>query len=103
MRGELPKLPFANDTFDLAVCSHFLFLYESLGLDFHIQSVVELCRFAREVRLFPLIQLDGRISPHLSVVVDKLTSLEYSAEIVSVPYEFQRGANKMLRVSRVTS
>lgn len=99
--AELPELPFANDTFDLALCSHFLFLYESLGLDFHVQSVIELCRVAREVRLFPLIQLNGQISSHLSEVIEKLTSLKYSAEIAPVPYEFQRGASEMLRVTRV--
>jgi hypothetical protein len=100
--SELPELQFANDSFDLALCSHFLFLYESLGLDFHVQSVVELCRVAREVRVFPLIQLDGRKSPYLTAVIEKLTSLGHSAEIVTVPYEFQRGASEILRVSRAT-
>ncbi len=100
--SELPKLQFANDTFDLALCSHFLFLYEPLGLDFHVHSVVELCRVAREVRVFPLIQLDGQISPYLSVVIEKLTSLKCFTEIAPVPYEFQRGAGEMLRVSQAT-
>lgn len=101
--AELPALPFANDTFDLALCSHFLFLYESLGLDFHVQSVVELCRVAREVRVFPLMQLDGQTSPYLTVVMEKVLSLGCTAEVVRVPYEFQHGACEMLRVSQAGS
>ncbi len=99
VNAELPVLPFANDTFDLALCSHFLFLYESLGLDFHVQSVEELCRVAREVRLFPLMQLDGQKSPYLTVVMENVLSLGCTTEIVRVPYEFQRGANEMLRIT----
>src|SRR5262245_31514113 len=35
--GELPALPFAERTFDLALCSHLLFLYSgSLSQDFHL-------------------------------------------------------------------
>jgi hypothetical protein len=53
--GHLPSLPFAGDTFAIAVCSHFLFLYSDL-LDerFHVDAVLELCRVAGDVRIFPL-------------------------------------------------
>jgi len=52
--AELPTLPCADSSFDLALCSHFLFLYSSqLGETFHQQAIVELCRVAREVRIFP--------------------------------------------------
>src|SRR5437016_2532952 len=41
----LPRLPFGGEAFDLAVCSHLLFLYsEQLSLDFHVRGIVELCR-----------------------------------------------------------
>jgi ubiquinone/menaquinone biosynthesis C-methylase UbiE len=34
--GELPSLPFDEKEFDLALCSHFLFLYtDNLSLEFH--------------------------------------------------------------------
>jgi hypothetical protein len=50
--GALPTLPFARNQFDLALCSHLLFLYSAtLVLDFHLKSVVDLCRVAGEVRL----------------------------------------------------
>jgi hypothetical protein len=97
--AELPALPFADGSFDLALCSHFLFLYsEQLGEDFHLASVAELCRVAREVRLFPLLQLGGAQSPHLLVVIDHLERLGRVAQIEKVPYEFQRGGHQMLRI-----
>ncbi len=66
--AELPSLPFCDGEFDLALCSHYLFLYGALGLEFHVKSIIELARVAAEVRIFPLVQLDGRKSPYLSVV-----------------------------------
>lgn len=98
--AELPRLPFADDAFELAICSHFLFLYGSLGLDLHRKSVIELCRVACEVRIFPLLQLDRQRSPFLSPVLEQLSTLGHQAEIVPVSYEFQRGANEMLRIRR---
>jgi len=67
--GELPCLPFADRTFDLAVCSHLLFLYsEHLTEDFHVASLEELCRVAGEARVFPLLELGARKSRHVDAV-----------------------------------
>src|SRR5436309_11651524 len=62
---SLPKLDFADGEFDLALCSHFLFLYsERLDEAFHVDSICELLRVAREVRIFPVTEMDGRPSRH---------------------------------------
>ena len=97
--AALPSLPFPDDHFDLAICSHFLFLYDALGQTFHEQALDELTRVASEVRIFPLVQLDGRKSPWVEPLVDRLGVRQMNAEVVRVSYEFQRGANQMLRVS----
>jgi len=58
--AELPTIPFLDQSFDLAVCSHFLFLCtEHLSAAFHHSAIQELYRVAREVRVFPLRELDG--------------------------------------------
>src|SRR3546814_2865359 len=45
----LPYLPVADSAFDLALVSHFLFLYgDDLDSDFHIAALRELLRVARE-------------------------------------------------------
>jgi hypothetical protein len=97
--GELPKLPFTSDAFDIAVCSHFLFLYTShLSDAFHVAAVREMCRVAGEVRVFPLITLDGRPSGYLPPVTKQLRELGHRVSIEPVSYEFQRGGNEMMRM-----
>jgi len=92
----LPKLSFTDGEFELGLCSHFLFLYsEWLDEAFHIESVRELLRVAGEVRVFPVTEMDGRVSRHLSAVRDA-----FEAELVRVEYEFLRGANQMLILRR---
>lgn len=99
--AELPSLPFRDSEFDLALCSHLLFLY-SRQLDevFHQPSLRELCRVAREVRVFPLLALGGTVSPHVEGSVGLLRSAGYRVSIERVAYEFQRGGNEMLRIRR---
>jgi len=98
--AELPVLPFADGRFDLALCSHLLFLYsDHLSLDLHRRAVAEMVRVAREVRIFPLLTLDGRPSPHLPPVVADLRDNGFQATVERVAYELQRGGNEMLRVA----
>ncbi len=41
--GELPELPFEDQAFDIALSSHFLFLYtDNLTLEFHITAIYEM-------------------------------------------------------------
>lgn len=59
--ASLPTLPFEDGEFDIALCSHFLFLYsEHLSEDFHVRSIEELCRVASEARIFPLLELGAK-------------------------------------------
>lgn len=97
--AELPVLPFGDGHFDLAVCSHLLFLYSSqLGEAFHHAALQELCRVAREVRVFPLVALGGSPSPYVDTCVETMRALGSDVSIERVPYEFQRGANEMMRI-----
>jgi hypothetical protein len=98
---SLPSLGFSDNQFELCVCSHLLFLYsEQLSLDFHIASIHELLRIASEIRIFPLLKLDGETSPYLELVMEDLSNKGYSTEIQAVAYEFQKGGNQMLKISR---
>jgi hypothetical protein len=99
--GELPSLPFGAGSFGIAVCSHLLFLYSDLlSEDFHIRAVAELCRVAEEVRIFPLLTLSRKPSPHLAAVQSAVRSQGWESEVVRVNYELQRGGNEMLRIFR---
>lgn len=100
--GELPSLPFASGQFDIALSSHFLFLYSAhLSAEFHLQAVQEMLRVSREVRVFPLLTLDGSLSSHLSFVSEHLSCQGFNVQIKNVPYEFQRGGNQMLVIKHV--
>ena len=101
--AALPDLPFFDGSFDVALCSHFLFLYSGeLPLEFHVRSVLELCRVASEVRIFPLLDMQGRPSPHVAPVLAELPRHNLRASIERVDYEFQRGGNEMLTIGRRT-
>jgi len=100
--GELPALPVESGSFDIALSSHFLFLYSAhLAAEFHIQALIEMLRVAREARVFPLLTLDGANSPHMGVVTKALKQRGFGVEVRRVPYEFQRGGNEMLLVHHV--
>ncbi|HBB30383.1 MAG TPA: SAM-dependent methyltransferase [Cyanobacteria bacterium UBA8803] len=100
--AELPILPFNSNQFDLAVSSHFLFTYSDLlSQDFHLASITELCRVASEVRIFPLLNISGEVSPLLASVMRELEAREYKLEIKQVLYEFQKGGNQMLRACKI--
>jgi len=95
--GALPSLPFANGEFDIALLSHFLFLYSAhLSAEFHLQALQEMLRVSHEVRVFPLLTLDGAASPYLCFVNEHLANQGFGVEVKRVPYEFQRGGNEML-------
>lgn len=97
--ASLPSLPFDDDAFDLALCSHLLFAYsEQVGVDQHIAALLELSRVATEVRIYPLLAEDGKVSSHLPIVMRALAEADINAEMAKVPYQFQKGATEMLRL-----
>lgn len=99
--GALPSLPFADRSFDLVLCSHLLFLYDHV-LDgaFHEAALLEMLRLGREVRVFPLLDLGGRPSRLVGPVTRRLAAHGIAATTKPVPYEFQKGGNRMLRLRR---
>jgi len=99
--AKLPILPFADGQFDLAICSHFLFTYsDHFSEEFHLTSILEMSRVAKEIRVFPLLNTSQEPSPFLQPVIDKLNDLGYKVQIKQATYEFQKGGNKLLQVSR---
>ena len=99
---SLPKLSFEDKRFDLALCSHYLFLYsDHVSLEQHVASIIELCRVANELRIYPLLTLKGEISPHLKPIMLALSAYNISSSLVDVTYQFQKGATQMLVVNAV--
>ncbi len=100
IHNELPKLSFENDSFDLVLSSHFLFLYsEHFDLQFHIDSILEMCRISKkEVKIFPLLNLKNEKSEYLAPILKILKDKGFERKILKTNYEFQKGANELLSI-----
>jgi len=100
--GKLPKLSYPDGAYGLGLCSHFLFLYsEQLDTAFHMAAIGELLRVCHEVRIFPLLNLSQKTSPHLPPVIEHFEALGYGVSLETVDYELQPGGNKMLKIIRI--
>ena len=98
----LPSLPFKDGEFDVLLSAHFLFMYaDRLDYQFHISTLNELLRITKEeIRIFPLVDLEGKRYIHLDKLTNYLTDNGYTVEEVKVPYEFQENANSMLKIKK---
>jgi hypothetical protein len=85
--------------FDLGLSSHFLILYSQLGLDFHIQSISEMLRICKEIRIFPILNLNATKSEVLDAIIAHFNS-DFIVTIESSDYEFQKNGNEMLVIKR---
>lgn len=99
--STLPTLPFDDKQFDITLSAHFLFTYaDRLDYDFHLQTLQELLRVTKqEIRIFPLVDLSCNRYEHLDKLIASLQQQGYSTVEIKVPYEFQKGANSMLKIT----
>lgn len=96
IQHELPnKTDFKDKHFDIGLSSHFLLLYSKLGLEFHIKAIDEMIRICKEVRIFPILDLDAKESEILKPIIENYKK-NYSISIEDTTYEFQKGGNQML-------
>ena len=97
---ELPnRTDYKFHHFDLGLSSHFLLLYSGLGEEFHIMAIDEMVRICKEVRIFPILNLNSEESEVLKSIVDNYKKY-FNVSIVKTDYEFQCGGNKMLVIKR---
>jgi hypothetical protein len=100
--GELPQLNFKDKEYDLALCSHFLFLYsDHYDYQFHSDSIREMLRVSQEVRIFPLLTLMLQRSPYVDSIIHEFSEAGYAVSIVKVEYELQKHGNEMLVISNL--
>ncbi|PNT90020.1 hypothetical protein [Coxiella burnetii] len=93
--AHLPHLPFADFQFELALCADLVFRNETASPQL---AITELCRVAHEVRIFPLLDEQGKVSDTLGPLMLTLQEKNYGIEVREVPYKLQRGNNAMLRL-----
>ena len=95
---ELPKLPFADEQFDLTLVSYLLFVYEDqLSYDFHKESIAEIMRVTSgEARIYPIVTFEAKRSTFLDRLPEDFPSLHF--EEVKTDFEFLRGSNYYLSI-----
>ncbi|MBN1994821.1 MAG: SAM-dependent methyltransferase [Anaerolineae bacterium] len=97
--GALPHLPFADNEFDIALSSHFLFLYtDNLSYEFHVEAINEMLRVSREARIFPLLDVNANKSAYVERITADFEANEI--EVRKVNYEFQIGGNEVLIIRK---
>ena len=97
---ELPnRLPVGDNYYDIGLSSHFLLLYTQLGSDFHVKAIGEMLRVCKEVRIFPIVDLDACQTDMISNVIDEFKK-RYVVELKTTNYQFQKNANKMLVIRK---
>lgn len=100
--AALPKLPFDNEEFDLALVSYLLFAYEAhFSYEFHRDSILELMRVTRgEARIYPTVTFEAEPSRYLARLAADPLCASLRFEIVRTHFEFLVGSNCFLRVTR---
>ncbi|MFI4918140.1 MAG: hypothetical protein ACHP65_01130 [Legionellales bacterium] len=92
-------LPFDDFSFDFALSAHYLFAdLDDQTVDFHLAVIRELARVAKEVRIFPLIDREGKTSEFLGSVLLGLQQENYGVEVREVAFHLHKSGNAMLRV-----
>lgn len=101
LKGDLTNLPFDDNSFDLLLCAHLLFIYDHrLSEEFHHKAVEEMMRVTRkELRLYPLVKHKGLKSTMVEKVTNSLSD-NYKSKLVKVDYQFRKGGNQMLVISK---
>lgn len=110
--GKLPKLPFADNSFDLALCGNLLFLYSDtasggmlpesdLDFDFHLKSLLELMRVTSgEARIYPLVGPEAPSHKYLQPLRAELTKNGIQTELVPVQHRDIKTATELLSLRR---
>jgi hypothetical protein len=102
--ATLPSLPFADRSFSLVLCSHFLFLYaEQFDYEFHAAALDELyrvCEPGGEVRVYPLVSLRFEPYPELDRLIDRMAGRGARCATVPTRLEFMPGSTHLLCIRK---
>ncbi len=100
--GSLPELPFDDRAFDVVLCGHLFFVY-AFDFQFHLQSLLELCRVSRkEVRIHPIVDSSGCLHEFLDPLMSELERFGYSCQLEKVEHAFFKGSDRTLVIRRET-
>jgi hypothetical protein len=102
VEGSLPRTPFADGQFDLALVSYFLFVYQDqFPYEFHRDAIIELARVTSgEVRIYPTVTFEAERSVYLDRLIADPMLDHLRFEEVRTDFEFLLNSNSFLRITR---
>ena len=100
--GELPRLSFADDKFDMTLVSYFLFAYQDrLSYEFHRDSILEVMRVTREeARIYPTVTFEAQPSEFVAKLCSDPALQRFEFTEIKTDFEFLVNSNSFLRVRR---
>jgi hypothetical protein len=98
--GELPRLSFADDEFDLTLVSYFLFAYQDrLDYEFHRESILEIMRVTRgEARIYPTVTFEAQPSEYVPMLRSDPALQRFAFTEIETDFEFLVNSNSFLKV-----
>jgi len=93
---------FKDQTFNLTLCGHFLFLNGHLSEKDHLDTLLELIRISSEVRVAPLLDLHGQPSKHLGPILQALQEQGYGVELREIKSNQKPHKEALLRLWNAT-
>ena len=99
--GELPRLPFADDEFNLTLVSYFFFAYQDrLGYEFHRESILDIMRVTRdEARIYPTVTFEAQPSEYIPMLRSDPVLQRFEFTEIKTDFEFLVNSNSYLSVS----
>lgn len=94
---KLPLFPYATLQFQLALCTDYVF-HHALSREKVHAILKELARVAEEVRIFPLLDHNGKMPAELGPLMLYFQQNNYGIEVREVSYHTLKGGNAMLRI-----
>lgn len=94
---RMPTLPYEDDEFDLVLSSHWLFSDHPDSF-YQMNALREMVRVGNECRIFPVLDVNGEVSPGLGPLMIQLQQDNFGVEVREVPFSLQQNGNAMLRV-----
>jgi ubiquinone/menaquinone biosynthesis C-methylase UbiE len=105
--ASLPSLPFSAESFDLVMCSHFLFLYEEqFDYAFHLAAIRELLRVCKpggEVRLYPLMSFRTVEYSHLHELISEFDNDGFTVQKREASLPFLPNSHQFLSIKKQLS
>lgn len=74
-------------------------MYTSLGFDFHIGAIDEMLHICKEIRITPIVDLDGK-SSELTERVIRHYDKKHDVSVENTSYESLKNENQLLKICK---